>query len=193
MGTWQGIQIACYSGPVSETTLVPIMGQSAVEYVFSLGLAGSLSKDLHKGDLVSPTASVRGDGLTDYWADARLPAVAEASALLAVNESARRLGIRITNGVFYTTPTLYQETTFVKKWAELGVVGIQMEIAQHFLLSHLHGKKAAGLYVISDSPLEGDEIWRTGIPLDHVLLDAYEQVVDIVLGAIQLLSNPDVV
>ena len=189
IGTWQGLQIACYSGPARETTLVPILEQSTVEYVFSLGLAGALSKRLQRGDLVLPIASVRGDGLTDYWADSKMPAVADTSALLALNESAHRLGASLANGIFYTTSTLYRETTFVNKWAELGVVGVEMELAQHFLLSHLHGKKAAGLYVISDSPLEGDEIWRTGISLDGILSKSYEYAVDIVLAAIQLLSD----
>ncbi len=40
---------------------------------------------------------------------------------------------------------------FVKKWEELGVMGVEMELGQHLLLSHLHVKKAMGLYVISDS------------------------------------------
>lgn len=189
-GAWQGIQIACYSGPATETTLVPIL-ESAVEYVFSLGLAGSMSKDLRRGDLVSPTASVRGDGLTDYWADPKLPAVADADALVALNESARRLGIRIANGIFYTTPTLYREMTFLIKWAELGVVAVQIEMAQHLVLSHLYGKRAAGLYVISDLPLAGDEFWRTGILLDQALLDSYERAVDTMLGAVQLLASSE--
>ena len=188
IGTWQGIQIACYSGPAKETSLVPILEQSAVEYVFSLGLAGALSKDLRRGDLVLPIASVRGDGLTDYWADPKMPAVADTSTVLALNDSARRLGASVTHGIFYTTSTLYRETTFVNKWAELGVIGVEMELAQHFLLSHLHAKKAAGLYVISDSPLLGDEIWRSGIRLDEVLSNAYACLVDIVLDAICLLS-----
>lgn len=191
MGTWQGIPIACFAGGNEETGLVPILEQSTVEYVFVLGLAGSLSPVLGKGDLVSPIASVRGDGLTDYWADARLPAVADATALLAVNQSARRLGFRVANGVFYTTSTMYREMDFAGKWAELGVVGIQMELAQYFVLSYLHRKRAAGVYVISDLPLEGDRIWRTGFSADQGLLDAYERSVDVLLGAIQLLAGEE--
>jgi len=191
VGTWRGIRIACYSGPARETTLVPILEQEGVEYVFSLGLAGALSRTLRRGDLASPTASVRGDGLTDYWADPQMPAVADATALIAINESARRLGITLTNGVFYTTPTLHREPQILEKWAEFGLVGIQMELAQHLLLCHLHGKKAAGVYVISDLPLEGEHIWRTGIELDEVLSDAYARAVDVVLGAIVDLKKRD--
>jgi hypothetical protein len=191
VGTWHGVDIACYAGPFRETSLVPILEQSTVEYVFSLGLVGSLSRDLRPGALVTPVASIRGDGLTDYWADAKLPAVANAKALFAVNEAARRWESEIANGIFYTTSTMYREMDFLKKWAELGVIGVQMEMAQHFLLAHLHGKKVAGVYVVSDLPLEGDQIWRTGVPLDRELLSAYECSVNVLLGAIQLLSGSE--
>ncbi|MBN1345127.1 MAG: hypothetical protein JXQ73_20705 [Phycisphaerae bacterium] len=189
VGSWQGIEIAWYSGPAGEPTLVPVLEQGNVEYVFSLGLAGSMSKALGRGDLVLPTASLRGDGLTDYWADPMLPAVADADALSAVRQAARESGIDLASGIFHTTPTLYREMDFIRKWSALGVVAIQMELAQHFLLAHLHGKKAAGLYVISDSPLAGEEIWRSGVELDETLSSAYERAVDIVLGAIRILSE----
>ncbi len=83
----------------------------------------------------------------------------------------------------------YREPTFLGAWAELGVVAVEMEMAPHLLLSHLHGKKAAGLYVISDHPLRGDEIWRRGVLRDQALLGAYGQAVEIVLGAIVTLAE----
>jgi purine-nucleoside phosphorylase len=115
--------------------------------------------------------------------------VADAAALAALMDSAHRLGVDLGGGVFCTTSTLYREGSFIEKWASLGVVGIEMEAAPHYLLSHLHGKRAAGLYAISDSPLQGDEIWRTGVALDGVLLAAYTRLVDVLLGAIQALSS----
>lgn len=192
IGTWHGLDIACYSGSIRETSLIPILEQRTVEYVFSLGLVGSLSKNLRAGHLVTPVASVRGDGLTDYWADARLPAVANVQALFAVHEAAQHLGIEIACGIFYTTATMYREMDFLRQWADLGVIGVQMEMAQHFILAHLHGKKAAGVYVVGDVPLEGDQIWRTGVSQTSELLNAYEHSVNILLNAIQLLSGLEV-
>jgi uridine phosphorylase len=188
IGTWHDIEIAFYSGLANETSIVPVLEHDTVEYIFALGLAGSLSEDIRPGDLVAPVASVRGDGLTDYWADVKMPAVANVNVLFAIHEAARQLGIRISSGIFYTTTTMYREMDFIKKWAELGVIEIQMEIAQHFILSHIYRKKSAGVYVISDLPLEGDQIWRKGLPMDQKLLNSYEHSVDILLKAIQLLS-----
>ena len=168
--------------------MVPVLEQSSVEYVLCLGLAGSLSAKLRRGDLVAPIASVRGDGVTDYWADPKMPAVGDVGALSALNESSHRLGIPMSNGILYTSATWYREPDFIEQWAELGVVGIQMELAQYYLLSHLYGKKVAGLYVISDTPLEGEEVWVTGFRRDQVILDAYERSIDILLGAIVSLS-----
>ncbi len=188
-GIFHDIPIACYTGPALEMTLVPILEQKKVEYVFSMGLAGSLSEHLRRGDLIAPIASVRGDGLSDYWADAKLPAVANASVLVALNDSARRLGVPIANGVFYSTQTMYKETNFLPKWSEMGVVAVEMEMAQHLILAQLHGKKAGGLYVISDHPLEGDAIWETGIAQDRTLMNAYGSAVDILLDAIRLIAK----
>ena len=186
---WQDIEIALYAGSFRETTLVPILEQSAVEYIFSLGLVGSLSDDLRPGDLCIPIASVRGDGLTGYWADAGLPALANPAALLAVHHAAERSGIKIASGIFYTTPTMYREMDFLSKWVEQGVIGVEMEIAQHFVLAHLYRKKAAGIYVVSDCPLKGDQIWHTGVSLTPELATAYERSVDVLLGAIQFLFD----
>ncbi len=117
-----------------------------------------------------------------------MPAVADVGALSALNESARQLGMSISNGILYSSATWYREPDFIEQWAELGVVGIQMELAQYYLLSHLYGKKAAGLYVISDTPLTGEEVWRTGFRRDQVILDTCKRSIDILLGAIESLS-----
>jgi len=58
-----------------------------------------------------------------------------------------------------------------------------------FILAHLYRKKAAGIYVVSDSPLKGDQVWRTGVPQTPELSTAYERSVDFLLGAIQLLAG----
>ena len=60
IGTWQGIEIALYPGSFRETSLVPVLEHNEVEFIFSIGLVGSLSDDLRPGDLVTPSASVRG-------------------------------------------------------------------------------------------------------------------------------------
>ncbi len=208
-GTWHGTAIACYSGPAMEKTLVSILEQNTVEYVFSLGVAGVLSKDLKRGDLASPVASVRGDGSTDFWADARLPAVADAHALVALRESAQGLGVPLATGIFYTTASLYVDGLFVKEWGGRGVVGIDRISAPLLLLSHLHRKKAAALYVLSDSPPQMRDYWLAsnpptafanpadiiqipidgcGIPLDDAFFKAYARAVDVVLGAIRMLG-----
>lgn len=215
IGTWQEIPIACYSGPALEPTLVSILEQKNVEYVFSLGVAGTLSKNLQRGDLVAPTAAVRGDGATDFWANPRMPAVADAHALVALSESALRLGIPLANGVLYTTTSLYVDAAFVREWAALGVIGIDRTCAQQFLLAHMHRKKAAALYVVGDSlrgggERLGEEILLGGIvpisfqraadikqvpidgavlPLDASFFACYERAVDIVLGAIKSLAR----
>jgi uridine phosphorylase len=147
-----------------------------------LGLAGSLSAELHLGDMIAPVASVRGDGLTDYWADPKLPAVAHMSPLSALNQAARQRDLPISNGIFFTSATWYKEPEFIGKWSELGVVGIQMELAQYYLLAYLHRKKVAGLYVISDLPLEGEAVWETGFRQDNAILEGCYRSVDVLLG-----------
>ncbi len=190
-GVWRGIEIACFAGGEPERVIVPVLEQQTVEYVLCLGLAGSLSADLRPGDLVAPVASVRGDGVSDYWADPKMPAVADVGVLSALNASAHHLGIPLSNGILYSTSTWYKESSFIQQWADLGVVGIQQEIALYYLLSYLYGKKTAGLYVISDMPIEGEYVCRTGFNKDQIVLDACERAVEILLGAIELIASPN--
>ena len=188
IGVWRGIEIACFASGEPERVVVPVLEQSTVEYVLCLGLAGSLTADLRPGDLVVPVASVRGDGVSDYWADPRMPAVADVGALSALNASAGRLGVSLSNGMLYSTATWYRQSDFIGQWADLGLVGIQKEIALYYLLSYLYGKKAAGLYVISDVPIEGEAVWRTGFRRDEAILAGCERAVEILIGAVESLS-----
>lgn len=189
IGTWQGVEIACFAGGEPERVILPVLQQKQVEFIFCLGLAGSLSADLQLGDLIAPSASVRGEGLTDYWADPKLPAVADMTALLALNTVAHQAGIPLANGLFFTSATWYKEPDFIADWAKLGVMGIQMELAQYYLLAHLHGKKAAGLYVISDLPLAGEAIWETGFRTDPEILAGCARSITVVLQAIKWLAG----
>ena len=189
IGRWQGIDIACFAGGEPERVIVPILEQRQVEYIFCVGLAGSLSPELHLGELAAPIASVRGDGLTDYWADPKLPAVAHMAALSAINQAAQQAGIAFNNGLFYTSASWYKEPEFIEQWSKLGVVGIQMELAQYYLLGHLYGKKVAGLYVISDLPLTGEAVWQTGFRQDPLILEGCLRSVEVLLQAIASLAS----
>lgn len=189
IGTWHDIEIACFSGGEPERVIMPVLKQQRVEFIFCLGLAGSLSPTLQLGNLIAPSASVRGDGLTDYWANPKLPAVANMKSLFALNTASHQLGIPLANGMLFTSATWYKEPDFIEEWSKLGVKGIQMELAQYYLLAHLHGKKAAGIYVISDLPLEGEAIWQTGFRTDAAILNGCEQATAIVLKAIELLAH----
>jgi hypothetical protein len=74
--------------------------------------------------------------------------------------------------------------------AHEGEIGVWhgIGIALYYPLSYLYGKKAAGLYVISDMPIEGEAVWRTGFRRDEAILAACERAVEILLTAIESLS-----
>ena len=186
-GTLDGIPVALYTGPAMERTLVPLL-KTTGKFFFAIGLVGAVQNDITRGDILIPTASIRGEGLTQYYADKDFPAVMDLEATCALKNTADRLGVKVRSGVFYTTPSVYTEPEFLPKWQELGVIGIQMEIAQLFLLSHLYRKRATGIYGVSDSPVKGDEFWIDGITEDDILNESLKKAIDIALQAIQELD-----
>jgi purine-nucleoside phosphorylase len=160
-----------------ETSLLPVMERSEVRTVLGIGLCGSFQAWLQPGTIVLPSAAIRGEGITCYWADPRFSPTPDFGLLRALVNGAEALGLHPRVGPLYTTASLAHERQIAATFSPLGVLGVEMELAVHWTLAALHGKRAASIYVASDNIVLGDDILRTGIAETPLLQRAVKAAV----------------
>jgi len=153
IGVVNGVKIAVIGNTrltgYHENLLVPLLN-TPIEYVFSIGLGGAISSNFEIEDLVIPSASVRGEGLTGYYLSKNIPAVGNLEVLSKIYQKCIKKGITPHTGVFYTTESKYQELEMLPKLRKDGLIIIEKEVAPIYGLAHVFRKKAGALHIVSD-------------------------------------------
>ncbi len=122
------------------------------------GLIGSLQPEIRVGDIIVPTAALRGEGASKYFVNEAYPAVADFRLLRtisAVLENAfRDTETGLHYGPIYTTDAFAAETKeFLEEWSARRLLGIEMETSAIYVLASLYGMKAASIHIVSDNPV----------------------------------------
>lgn len=122
------------------------------------GLIGSLQHEIRVGDLIVPTAAVRGEGASKYFVDESYPAVADFQLLKALSstmdEVFNEYDIVIHYGPIYTTDSFAAETKdFLDLWRSRNLIGIDMETSAIYTLARLYGMRSISAHIVSDNPI----------------------------------------
>jgi uridine phosphorylase len=158
--------------------------------IFS-GLIGALQPNIRVGDIIVPTAALRGEGASRYFVDEAYPAVADFTLLRTIStvleKSFTGSGIELHYGPIYTTDAFAAETKeFLDEWSERRLLGIEMETSAIYTLASLYGVKAGSIHIVSDNPivkrsffdkLHEEEIKRRGKSY-NLLIDALVELVE---------------
>ena len=122
------------------------------------GLIGSLQPSIRVGDIIVPTAALRGEGASKYFIDEAYPAVADFGLLQSISSTLKETyadyDINIHFGPIYTTDSFAAETKeFLELWGSRNLLGIEMETSAIYTIASLHGIKAASIQIVSDNPV----------------------------------------
>lgn len=123
------------------------------------GLIGSLQPTIRVGDIIVPTAAVRGEGATRYFIEEGYPAVADFKILREISETLDEVytgcDVKIHYGPIYTTDSFASETReFLELWKSRNLLGIEMETSAIYTIASMYGIKAASFHVVSDNPID---------------------------------------
>lgn len=142
------------------TFAVEELARLGVETFIRVGTTGSIQEDLHPGDVVINTASVRMDGASRAYAPIEFPAVADPDTVLALREAAEESGVPFKTGISISTDSFWpgQERYdsfggYVLKrlqgsledFRHIGCTNYEMENATLFTLCSVLGLKAASI------------------------------------------------
>lgn len=125
---------------------------------------GSWSKNIPRGSLIIPTASVRDEGTTKEYILPEFPAVADFDVTFSLIKSAENNNFKFTYGINRTHDAFYGEQTSITKWGKYllderfknydsPIISSEMETAALFVISSLRGVKAGAILAVDASPV----------------------------------------
>ncbi|MBQ9819592.1 MAG: purine-nucleoside phosphorylase [Bacteroidales bacterium] len=128
-----------------------------VKTIIRIGSSGAYQKDLHIGDLVIAMGACTD---SNYGAQYGLPGtfcpIADYDLLVKAVETCKALGYRYKVGNVLSSDIFYHENAQADKWAQMGVLAVEMEASALYMNAARSGNKALALFTVSDHLVTGE-------------------------------------
>lgn len=160
-GTYQGRRVSVMGhgmgGPSIGIYTYELFNFYDVQTIIRVGSAGAIQESLRLGDLVIATGACTN---SNYAAQYELPGtfapIADFSLARRAVEACERFGYRHHVGNVLSSDTFYTENPHNDRWQRMGVLAIEMEIAQLYMNAARANKHALGICTVSDHLLSGE-------------------------------------
>ncbi len=125
-----------------------------------LGMCGGLRRRYKIGEYITPVASVRGEGTSDFYLPADVPALSNFLMLKATTDILEETHATYHVGITYTTNLRFWEYNeeFIRHLKETRAHAIELECATLFSASYKRKVTLGSLLLISDLPLNRDQV-----------------------------------
>ena len=146
-------------GSAMAATCMDLLSAVAPEAVLFLGKCGGLKKT-RIGDLVLPIAAIRGEGTSNDYLPAEVPALPSFRLQRAVSSTIKRYEKDYWTGTVYTTNRRVWEhdEKFKQYLRDIRAMAIDMETATVFVVGFANSIPHGALLLVSDNPMEPDGV-----------------------------------
>jgi AMP nucleosidase len=141
-------------GSAMAATVMDLLSAVEPKAVLFLGKAGGLKKT-KVGDFILPIAAIRGEGTSNDYLPAEIPALPSFRLQKAVSAMIVRHGRDYWTGTVYTTNRRVWEhdDVFKEYLRKTRVIGIDMETATVFIVGFANHIPKGSLLLVSDNPM----------------------------------------
>jgi AMP nucleosidase len=142
-------------GSANAATIMDLLVARQPKGVLFLGKCGGLKESTEIGHFILPLAAIRGDGTSDDYLPAEVPALPSFKLHKFVSDKIIARGQDYRTGVVYTTNRRVWEwdSAFKQRLQRLSVIGIDMETATLFIVGHANEISRGALLLVSDIPM----------------------------------------
>ena len=162
-GSYKGVSVSVMASGMGMPSIgiysYELFTQYDVDNIIRVGSAGAIQKELTLGDVVAGMgACTNSNYAAQYGLGGTFAPIADFALLSAAVQSAKELGVNMPVGNLYSSDTFYDASASSLKWAEMGVLAIEMEAAA--LSCNAAYTKNRGLFIcsISDNIVTGEEL-----------------------------------
>jgi AMP nucleosidase len=142
-------------GSSVAATIMDLLTAIHPKAVIFLGKCGGLKKKNKVGDLILPIAGIRGEGTSNDYLPAEVPALPSFALQKAISTTIRDFGRDYWTGTCYTTNRRVWEhdKVFKKYLTDLRAMAVDMETATIFTTGFANKIPAGALLLVSDQPM----------------------------------------
>jgi AMP nucleosidase len=147
-------------GSSNAATVMDLLGSVSPKGVLFLGKCGGLKRSTEIGHFILPIAAIRGEGTSDDYFPAQVPALPSFKLHKFVSDKILAHGVDYRTGVIYTTNRRVWEhdEQFHELLREMTCIGIDMETATLFIVGHANQISRGALLLVSDVPITPDGV-----------------------------------
>lgn len=148
--------------------------------VLFLGKCGGVKTSTEIGHFILPIAAIRGEGTSNDYVPAEVPALPSFKLHKFVSEKIIKHSMEYRTGVIYTTNRRVWEwdDDFKAYLRKLSVIGIDMETATLFIVGHVNEISRGALLLVSDMPMipEGIKTEESDKKVTEQFVDLHLQI-----------------
>lgn len=177
-------------GSANAATIMDLLTAIEPKAVLFLGKCGGLKKVNKLGDLILPIAAIRGEGTSNDYFPAEVPALPAFSLQRAVSTTIRDFDRDYWTGTVFTTNRRVWEfdEKFKEYLRQLRCMGIDMETATLFSVGFFNHIPTGALLLVSDQPMVPEGV-KTELSDEHVSSNFLDDHLNIGIKALQIISN----
>lgn len=156
-GTYKGKKISVQGTgmgmPSISIYITELMKEYGVKKLIRIGSAGSYQEDIKVRDIVIAMSASTDSGINNRrFNNANYAPTANFDLFNSAIQSAKENNIKFKAGNILTSDEFYtDDPNYFKKWANFGVLAVEMETAALYTLAAKYKRKALSILTISDS------------------------------------------
>ena len=130
-----------------------------MENILRIGSAGAINGKLKLRDVVAAQGACTNSRFArQYGLPGDFAPIADFTLLETAVAAAREMGVEMPVGNLLSSDTFYDASSSTMKWAEMGVLAVEMEAAALYMNAARAGKKALCILTISDHLYKPQEL-----------------------------------
>ena len=136
-----------------------LFSEYGVENIIRIGSAGAISARLKLRDVIAGQGACTDSNFAhQYSLPGQFAPIADFTLLETAVSAARELGIEMPVGNLLSSDIFYDASSSTMKWAEMGVLAVEMESAALYMTAAKLGKRALAICSVSDSIVTGEAL-----------------------------------
>lgn len=163
-GTYKGKEVSVMGSGMGMPSMgiysYELFAEYDVENIIRIGSAGGYAEDVKVRDVIMAMAvSTDSNYAVQYNLGGTFAPTADFGLLMKAVSAAEENGIPYKVGNVLSTDVFYHVADdFAKKWRDMGVLATEMECAALYMNAAYLGKKALGIFTVSDHLFTGESL-----------------------------------
>lgn len=160
-GTYKGKRISVQGtgmgAPSISIYITELMNEYDVQKLIRVGTCGSIHKDVKVRDVILAQSASTDSKMNEIiFGGIDYAPTANFELLLKAYNAGVEKGLNLRVGNVFTEDVFYNDYAEHEKWAQYGILGLEMESAALYTLAAKYGRKALAILTVSDHLLTGE-------------------------------------